>query len=182
MALVNQKDFAVIAGISRQAIYKAVRCGRLHLTAEGLVDVSAEETKAFLVRHSVQRRRAQRSAEEAFYQTMRQVEAWWEAGGLPEGWAYLALADELDARGRPQPLVFFSPDGAERIPLISDLMWQRGLRLDLERGCAVDADGAQHPLVMRTYGRVGWVKSAVAKRQQPETPVAVPAQTSEVPS
>ncbi len=165
MASLSQKDFAAVARLSKQAIGKAVKRDRLHLTPEGLIDTERQETRDFLAHTSTQRRRAQRAAEEAFYATSRQIRAWWEAGALPEGWSYLALADERDARGRQEPVQFFSPGGRERIPLLADRAYAGRMTFDLENGRAIDADGTEHPLILRTCGHVPWLDKCTASER-----------------
>jgi len=48
MKLVSKKDFAELAGVSRPAISKAVRQGRIPVTADGAIDADAKECKAYL--------------------------------------------------------------------------------------------------------------------------------------
>ena len=97
------------------------------------------------------------------------IPEWWNAGGLPRGWAALCLADvpDPDVPGKPTPLYFYPPPDGENI-FESDVA--KDYTVDLEAdpvSVAIGEDGTRHSLVLKTYGRVRWLSARTSRGRKP---------------
>jgi len=181
--MMSVSAFAKYCSVSRAAVYKAGKVGRLHIV-DGQLDSKARASIAYRADISRQRYQVrmdkkigsgiyapgglhrshrhkgaslrQRAGGEA-----RPIQERWIDRAMPDGWAALALADTPDAGGWVTPL-FFYPPGGKGDPIEST--WAAPYTIDLESdpAAAIEADGTRHPLTIRTFGDVPWVEKAFA--------------------
>lgn len=174
MALVSLAAFARLAGVSRAAITQRRKVGRLHMNAKGLIDTDSPEARYYIDSRPHQRRTAVRRHERAGEDLGRRIENWWKGGGLPDGWAVLALSDAPDPEDPRMvcPLYFYSPDPRDKNPVAaSDYAAAYTMDLEADPSVAIEANGTRHPLTLRTFGNVPWVDDA-----EGESTAALPGQ------
>ncbi len=156
--------FARHASVSKAAVSKAIRRGRVFLGPDSLIDTDAAVNAAYLdhghvhqrLDHLKKRRRSiERKPTEA-----ELLEAWATRGELPSGWAAICLADVPDAQGRRLPLMFEGPSGRQEEEIETAAVRNGTYRLDFDRDVAVDREGKVHALHFEVFGEPDYLRAS----------------------